>query len=48
MDVARVVEPGFVRLPPPAPCRVSGTPARSTTTAGGGSVTATSPVDDVH
>ena len=24
MDVARVVETGFWRLPPPAPCRVSG------------------------
>ena len=33
MDVARVVEPGFLRLPPPAPCRVSGPQARWTTTA---------------
>ena len=31
---ARVVEPGFLRLPPPAPCRVSGPQARWTTTAG--------------
>ena len=35
VDVARVVEPGFWRLPPPAPCRVSGPQARWTTTAGG-------------
>ena len=35
VDVARVVEPGFLRLPPPAPCRVSGPQARWATTAGG-------------
>ena len=35
VDVARVVEPGFLRLPPPAPRRVSGSQARWTTTAGG-------------
>ena len=35
MDVARVAETGFWRLSPPAPCRVCGPQARSTTTAGG-------------
>ena len=35
MDVARVAETDLWRLPPPAPCRVSGPLARSTTTAGG-------------
>ena len=35
MDVARVAETGLWRLPPPAPCRVCGPQARSTTTAGG-------------
>ena len=33
MDVARVAETDLWRLPPPAPCRVSGPQARSTTTA---------------
>ena len=37
MDVARVAETGLWRLPPPAPCRMCGPQARSTTTAGGGS-----------
>ena len=35
VDVARVAETGFWRLPPLAPCRVCGPQARSTTTAGG-------------
>ena len=35
VDVARVAETDLWRLPPPAPCRVSGPQARSTTTAGG-------------
>ena len=49
VDVARVAETDLWRWPPPAPCRVSGPQARSTTTAGGKArVTVTCPVDDVH
>ena len=35
VDVARVAETDLWRLPPPAPCRVSGPQSRSTTTDGG-------------